>query len=222
MRLRRINWCWRFVLICALVIGVVPLIVSRAEAFADTIIRSYSAANVYNQANGQQDSQFAPYHGSIWGDDFVNQVNPQYIQAENFNLQWSGGTLGNIRSAWSSLGPVFHVLNGDTGNCASYFDYDGVFETNAPLIRVYAKNADCSFFGNGHNNEVRMLWDVNGLAADAGYYGGAEFVLQDGGLWIGNHNHVSNDIYFNDGGQKDNIRNGTWCFDGANNHLWAC
>jgi hypothetical protein len=208
--------------ILLVVVAAFSLTAMQVSAFANQYVTSYNQSNVFNQSTNQVDTTYGPSGGSIWADNFVNLSNPQYIQAENWNITWSSTTTANIHNTWSQLGPVFHVFSNSTGNCASHFDYDGVSESNMSGYRVASKNADCWPWGNGHYNEARMYWNSSQICAGCSYYGGTEFTLTDGSLYIQDTNHVSNDIYFNDGAQKDNVRNGTWCFDGTNGHLWGC
>lgn len=212
---------WRTLLPISFGVVLIALTMSKAAAFADSYITSYSLSNI-----SPYDYYYGPSGGQIWASNYLNHpvYGTQYIQAENYNIYWVPANADNVRANWYKLGPVFHVFDAATSNCALPFDYDGTFVASQLDAWVYTKNADCWWPGNGHNNEARVYWFGSEVVGWQYYFGGAEFVLQSGDLYIQNTGKVSNDIYFNGqwaGERKDTITNGTWCFNGSGGK-WSC
>jgi hypothetical protein len=180
-----------------------------------------------------------PYVGGISGNNYVPSTNsPQYIQAENSDIRWSSPSVSVISGSggYPRVGPVFHLFkynsSNPSSNCALPFNYDGTYIASTTDALVFSKSATCN--GDpyaGYNNEVRILFytgsgsGTQNLIADYPYYGGAEFVLANGGHTInsivpGQVGKVSNDIYLiplNAGSSltgEHKINTGvTWCFD---------
>lgn len=215
----------QLVLICLVAAGLLALSVSGAFAFANTYIASYNLSS--------SDPTYGPNGGQIWASNISPHnpsLPPQRLQAENWAITWSASAATNVRSTYSKLGPVFHVFDatnpGGQTNCALPFDYDGYFVSSQSDAWVETKNATCGLFGqyNTYNNEARVYWPASEVYSGQSYYGGAEFKLDNGDLYITKNGKVSNDVYFNStfSERKDQILNGTWCFDGTNNHQWNC
>ena len=215
---------WQSILICLVTISLLALSVSGVFAFANTYIASYNLSS--------SDPTYGPNAGQIWASNISPQnpsLPPQRLQAENWGITWSTSAASNVRNTYSKVGTVFHVFDatnpGGQTNCALPFDYDGSYVRSQADAWVETKNATC---GSGqysdHNNEVRVYWYASEVVGGQSYYGGAEFRLGNGDLYITKNGKVSNDIYFNNwySERKDQISNGTWCFDGTNNHQWHC
>ncbi len=121
---------------------------------------------------------------------------------------------------------MFHVFQYGTSNCALPFDYDNNYVSSQTDASVYAKNATCGIGGpyGSYNNEARVYWPGSDVNGGQYYYGGVEFRLNNGDLYTPATGKVANDLYFYGlvGSQKDNVSNGTWCFDGTNGHVWGC
>lgn len=195
----------------ALIMAVVSF--GGVYAFADTYITSYN--------DTVQDPSYGPYAGSLYASNFISSS--QIIQAENWGMKWSYSNAANVRNNWDHLGPVFHVFDYGTSNCALPFNFDGAWVSNMPSPWVYYKNATCGGTYSGYNNEARVYMDASNVAGETSYYGGAEFRLDDGSLYWPSTGKVSNDIYLNGAlpwqEQKDNLP--TWCFQG-NGSTYAC
>jgi hypothetical protein len=205
----------RLVLVYLAALSLLLLTVSRAAAFADTYFGSYNLSG--------SDPSYGPYNGGIWGSNIVNGGN-QWIQAENWYIQWNSSVASNVRSRWDHIGPTFHVFIQGTTNCAGPFSYDGYYELSQADAYPAPKNATCYRGLTGVNNEVRIYWPASEVTSNDWYYGGAEFQYQTQ-YWNWNRNDkISNDIYFNGttlgDEKKDNISI-TWCID-TNGGAWKC
>jgi len=187
-----------------------PITVS---AFADSKITDYSAGNMPNPYY----QEVRPYHGEIWATNIPssNNTTPQYLQAENWNIEWDSQAAANIRSGdLAIVGPVFHVFQQGTACNALPFTYDGYFESNQPDAFVQSKSASCGGPYGGYSNEARVYWHASNVVGSSNYYGGVEFQIGNGDLSTPAPGKVSNDIYMNgnSGEYKFNVSNGTWCF----------
>lgn len=203
--LKSIKW----LLIMVAVISIVSIMVAPVFAFANVYIGSYSAGNLSN-------STWGPNFGGIFADvKYPPAASPQNAEAANNNIIWTSGQLSQITSAgFASAGPVFHVFDTGTGNCAAPFNWTGYYEVKPGTgFSIIGKNATCWTGQNSsYYNEVRVLYPRTSLVAGILYWGGATF--QNGTNVLGLR-HVSNDIYYMTGSnpaQRITILNRTWCF----------
>jgi len=194
----------------ALIIAVTgaALAVAVVFAFANVYLTSYSTGNLSN-------STWGPNSGGIFADvKYPNQT----AEASNNNIVWTSGQLSQMASAgFTAAGPVFHVFDTGSGNCAAPFDWTGYADYKIiGGTTIVGKNATC-WTGQNWNrtNEVRISYPRTSLVANTLYWGGAAF---RNGTSVLSLRHVSNDIYYMTGSnpaQRINIYNGTWCFSTA-------
>ncbi len=183
------------------------------------IPQNYAQAIVYlTNYNAQSyDPHYGNYYGEIHAENY-NHCCHQRVQAQNSAMLWDPYTITNVRYYFNA-GPVFHVFDRNTANCALPFTFDGEWWTNLPSPWLMQKNATCGFFPwsqfTGYNNEVRVLGWTASMNAYITYYGGAEFELQNGDLYWNGPGKVSNDVNFfsNQWTQHDINIPKTWCFD---------
>jgi hypothetical protein len=182
---------------------------ARVFAFANVYLTSYSTGNLSN-------STWGPNSGGIFADvKYYPAVSNQTAEASDNNIVWTSGQLSQMASAgFTSAGPVFHVFDGGSGNCAAPFNWTSYAEYKVGTgVTIVGKGAGCPL--SSYTNEVRILYPRTGLVASTLYWGGASFRNTTSVLGL---RHVSNDIYYMIGSnpaQRVNIYNGTWCFSTA-------
>lgn len=204
---------WRLLQVSVAVVIVLAVSVNQASAFAGKYFGSYTPSSL-----SPADTTYGP-SGQVWGDNIFNGSGHEYIQAENRSMSWTATAANNVHS-WDHLGPVFHVFDYSTTNCALPFDFDGFWQSSESNAWIYYKNATCSGGLSGYNNEARVYWPASNVASTRTFYGRAEFTINNGNLYLdpSQTGKVSNDIYFNGVIQekKDNTLK-TWCFKNSGN-----
>jgi hypothetical protein len=207
---------WRLALASVFVIGALAFGTGHVFAFADKLINSYNLTG--------DDPTYGPYHGSVWGSNIADHVHVQKIQAEQYSIYWDSTRANNLHY-WTVVGPVMHVFRYGPGwsiDCQAPFSYDGNHEVDPNVTQIVAKSGGSC--GGTDRNEVRFLFSGSSIVANHNYYGGAEYQLTNGELYLSTTDKVSNDIYYIGGvldEKKDNTKI-TWCFDGTNNNLYQC
>jgi hypothetical protein len=203
------------------------------------------ATNYFGSYDTTGTNSLGPYSGGISGNNYVPSNSPEYLQVENSDIRWSAPSISILSSTggYPRVGPVFHVFKFDAShpdnNCALPFNYDGTYIASTTDALVFPKLADCGFgdpyHGSNYTNEVRILFSTgsvqgtSNLIPDYPYYGGAEFVLANGGhtidsITLGQIGKVSNDIYLipvngviSPTGDRPINTKVTWCFTSAGN-----